>query len=70
MLILTRKIGEDIIIGDDVTITLIGVKGNQARLGIKAPIDISVHRSEVYDRIKKGLDSLVKLVTPHKDIHV
>lgn len=52
MLILTRRISESIIIGDDVKITVLGVKGNQVRLGIDAPKDLSVHREEIYERIK------------------
>lgn len=52
MLILTRRISESIIIGDDVKITVLGVKGNQVRLGIDAPKDVSVHREEIYDRIR------------------
>lgn len=51
MLILTRKIGESIIIGDDVVINVLGVRGLQVRLGIEAPRDVSVHREEVYQRI-------------------
>lgn len=51
MLILTRRIGESIIIGDDVKITLLGVKGTQARFGIDAPEEVSVHREEIYKRI-------------------
>jgi len=60
MLILTRRIGETLIIGDDVNITVLGVKGNQVRLGINAPKDVSVHREEIYLRIqqeKEGTDS-------------
>ena len=51
MLILTRRISESIIVGDDVKITVLGVKGNQVRLGIDAPKDLSVHREEIYNRI-------------------
>ena len=52
MLILTRKSGESLIIGEDVSVTVLGVKGNQVRIGINAPKDISVHREEVFDKIK------------------
>ena len=52
MLILSRRIGETIMIGDDVTVTVLGVQGNQIRIGIHAPDDVSIHREEVYRRIK------------------
>lgn len=53
MLILTRNIGKVLMIGDEVTVTVLGVKGNQVRLGVTAPKDLSVHREEVYMRIKE-----------------
>ena len=52
MLILTRKANETLTVGDDVTMTILGVKGNQVRIGVNAPKEISVHREEVYNRIK------------------
>ena len=52
MLILTRRVGETLMIGDEVTVTVLGVKGNQVRIGVNAPRDVTVHREEIYERIK------------------
>jgi len=56
MLILTRKSGESLMIGEDISVTVLGVKGNQVRIGINAPKDISVHREEIFDKIKDNSD--------------
>jgi carbon storage regulator len=52
MLILTRRVGEAVVIGEEVTVTVLGVKGNQVRIGVNAPKTVSVHREEIFDRIK------------------
>lgn len=51
MLILTRRVGETVIVGSDVMVTVLGVKGNQVRIGVNAPTDVSVHREEIYQKI-------------------
>jgi carbon storage regulator len=53
MLILTRRVGETVMIGDDVTVTVLGVKGNQVRIGVNAPREVAVHREEIFERIKR-----------------
>lgn len=57
MLILTRRIGETLMIGDDIEVTVLGVKGNQVRLGIKAPKDVRVNREEIHQRIQQEKDN-------------
>jgi len=54
MLILTRRVGEKLMIGDEVEVMVLGVKGNQVRLGVLAPKDVPVHREEIYEKIKRG----------------
>lgn len=55
MLILTRRVGESLMVGDDIKVTFLGIKGNQVRLGVNAPRDVAVHREEVYNRIQEDL---------------
>lgn len=57
MLILTRKVGESLLIGDDISITILNIRGNQVKIGIKAPKDVSVHREEIYQCIKQALEA-------------
>lgn len=62
MLILTRRVGETLMVGDDVSVTVLGVKGNQVRIGVNAPKEVSVHREEIYQRIQREkLDKLAQL---------
>ena len=64
MLILTRRVGETLMVGDEVTVTVLGVKGNQVRIGVNAPRDVAVHRQEIYDRIKAEQDEKGNSGTP------
>jgi carbon storage regulator len=61
MLILTRRVGETVMIGNEVTVTVLGVKGNQVRIGVNAPKDVAVHREEIFERIKREQDPDSKL---------
>jgi carbon storage regulator len=67
MLILTRRVGESVVIGEDVTVTVLGVKGNQVRIGINAPKSVSVHREEIFERIKSGRAAGDGVATPTSD---
>ena len=62
MLILTRRVGETVMIGSEITVTVLGVKGNQVRIGVNAPKDVAVHREEIYERIKREGDAAPRVV--------
>lgn len=66
MLILTRRVGETLIIGDDVIVTVLGIKGNQVRIGINAPKDVSVHREEIYQRIQQEKNATPSAAKPEE----
>lgn len=65
MLILTRRVGEALMIGDSVTVTVLGIKGNQVRIGVHAPKDVGVHRQEIYERIQHEKDDNAGNNEPH-----
>ena len=66
MLILTRRVGESLMIGDEVTVTVLGVKGNQVRIGVNAPKTVSVHREEIYERIQQEAETGVPVTEEAK----
>jgi len=68
MLILTRRTGETVMIGNEVTLTVLGVRGNQVRIGINAPRNIPVHREEVFERIKRELQAEHETPAPEKPL--
>jgi carbon storage regulator len=59
MLILTRRVGESVMIGQEISVTVLGVKGNQVRLGVQAPREVAVHREEIHDRIKREQETKI-----------
>ena len=67
MLILTRRVGETVMIGDEVTVTVLGVKGNQVRLGVNAPKDVAVHREEIYERIRSEQETRGDVTSPQEN---
>ena len=69
MLILTRRVGETVMIGNDVTVTVLGVKGNQVRIGVNAPRDVAVHREEIFERIKREHEEGTSASRPVKNGH-
>ncbi len=69
MLILTRRVGETVMIGNDVTVTVLGVKGNQVRVGVNAPRDVAVHREEIFERIKREHEEGASSPRPEKNGH-
>ncbi len=64
MLILTRRVGETVMIGNEVTVTVLGVKGNQVRIGVNAPKDVAVHREEIFERIKREEEGQLRAANP------
>lgn len=63
MLVLTRRIGETLMVGDEVTVTVLGVKGNQVRMGVIAPKEVAVHREEIYQRIQREKEAATRVAS-------